>query len=172
MVKKFSRNATLCWGRIRTRIFRFRSQMLYQLSYAFSGLMAVLAYTSAFNALVWMSNRTCRLLKIYLAVPEDSAFISSKSGFNRCIHGWDIGVTVRRTDRQTDRQTAFQLYIVERKDRLASVPALSCRCMRNLTYLLLHLLSLLSLLYLPSFCLASLQHLFSVLANGYSYLVF
>ena len=26
-----------------------------------------------------------------------------------------------------------------------------------------------SLAYLPSFCLASLQHLFSVVANGYSY---
>ena len=61
----------------------------------------------------------------------------------------------------------LQVYLV-----LASVPALSCRCMHNLTYLLLYLLSILSLLYLPSFCLASLQHLFSVLANGYSYLVF
>ena len=61
-------------------------QTAFQL-YIVDGLMAVLAYTSAFNALVWMSNRMCRLLKIYLAVPEDSAFILSKSGFNRCIHG-------------------------------------------------------------------------------------
>ena len=133
----------------------------------FSSFLAVLAYTSAFCALVWMSNRTCRLKNI-LRGPRGLSFhfeqVPLQSMLTRLRYRRD-----GQTDRQTDGQTAFQLYIV---DRLASVPALSCRCMHDLTYLLLHLLSLLSLLYLPSFCLASLQHLFSVLANGYSYLVF
>ena len=50
-------------------------------------LMAVLVYTIGFNALVWMNTDALRLIKIYLEVPEDSGFISSKSHFNRCRHG-------------------------------------------------------------------------------------
>ena len=72
--------------------------------------MAVLAYTIGFKALVWMNTDTFKLIKIYFEAPEDSAFILSKSHVNRCRHIWDIGVTVR----QTDRQTAFlALYIEE-----------------------------------------------------------
>ena len=67
--------------------FWFRSQMLYQLRQTLRSLMAVLAYTSAFSALVWMTKCTWRLLKTYLVVSEDSAFISSKSSFNQCRHG-------------------------------------------------------------------------------------
>ena len=85
--------------------------------------MAVLAYTTAFCALVWMNTGTFRLIKIYSEVPEDSAFISNKSRFDRCWHCWDSGVTVRQTDRWTDGFLA--LY----SRRLASVPTLSCRCM-------------------------------------------
>ena len=59
-----------------------------------------------------------------------------------------------RRDGQTDGFSALYIVDIYSRSRLASVPALSCRCMHNLTYLLLHLLSLLSLLYLPSFCLA------------------
>ena len=130
--------------------------------------MAVLAYTSAFSALVWMSNCTCRLLKINFGILKDTAFISSKSRVNPCWHGWDISVP-KSADGRTDRQTAFQLYIVETSK--CTCPIVQVHAWSYLP-ILLHLLSLLSLLYLPSFCLASLQHLFSVLANGYSYLVF
>ena len=49
--------------------------------------MAVLVYTTGFNALVWMNTDALRLIKIYFEVPEDSAFISSKSHFNRNRHG-------------------------------------------------------------------------------------
>ena len=108
--------------------------MHYQLSYAFSGLMAVLAYTSAFNALVWMSNRTCRLLKNILGSPRRLSFhfdqVWFQSMHTRLRYRRDD--PDRQTDRQTDGQTAFQLYIV---DRLANVPALSCRCMHDLTHL-------------------------------------
>ena len=93
--------------------FGFRSQVHYQLSQSLHTLMAVLAYTSAFCTLVWMTKRMFRLFKINLAIPDNLAFISSKSSFNRCRHSWDIGVMV-----QTDGQTAFQLYIV---DALCSV---------------------------------------------------
>ena len=48
----------------------------------YAGLMAVLAYTSTFSALVWMTKRPWILLKTYLVVPEDLAFILSKCGFN------------------------------------------------------------------------------------------
>ena len=61
-------------------------------------LMAVLAYTTAFCALVWMNTGTFRFIKIYSEVPEDSAFILSKSRFDRCWHNWDTDVTVRQTD--------------------------------------------------------------------------
>ena len=47
-------------------------------------IMAVLAYTIGFSPLVWMNTGTFRLIKIYSEVPEDSAFISSKSHFDRC----------------------------------------------------------------------------------------
>ena len=50
----------------------------------FMQFMAVFAYTTAFCALVWMNTGTFRLIKIYFEVPEDSAFISSKSRFDRC----------------------------------------------------------------------------------------
>ena len=39
--------------------------------------MAVLAYTTAFYALVWMNTGTFRVIKIYSEVPEDSAFRTS-----------------------------------------------------------------------------------------------
>ena len=39
--------------------------------------MAVLAYIIGFNALVWMNTDALGLIKIYLEVPEDSAFIST-----------------------------------------------------------------------------------------------
>ena len=55
------------------------AQATYLQVFAISGFMAALAYISAFCTLVWISNRIYRLLKIYLVVPEDSAFISSKS---------------------------------------------------------------------------------------------
>ena len=84
----------------------FRSQVLYQLRQTLCSLLAVLAYASAFSALMWTTKCTWRLLKTYLVVSEDSACISSKSGFNPCRHGWDIGVTVR-TDRQTDGFSAL-----------------------------------------------------------------
>ena len=64
--------------------FWFRSQMHYQLHLTLRSLMAVLAYTGAFCTLVWTTKRTFRLLKTNLVVPEDSAFISSKSRFNPC----------------------------------------------------------------------------------------
>ena len=75
------------------------SQLHYQLSQTLRSLMAVVAYTSGFSALVWMNTGMFRLSNIYLEVPKDSAFISNKSCFDRCWHGWDTGVTVRQTDR-------------------------------------------------------------------------
>ena len=64
--------------------FLIRSQLHYQLSQTLSSLMAVLAYTSGFSALMWMNTEVFRLTKVYSEVPEDSAFISSKSRFHRC----------------------------------------------------------------------------------------
>ena len=43
--------------------------------------MAVLAYTIGFNALIWMNTDMHRLIIIYFEVPEDQAFISSRSHF-------------------------------------------------------------------------------------------
>ena len=74
--------------------------------------MAVFAYTSAFSAFVWTTKRTFWLLKTNLAVPEDSAFISSKYCFNPCRHGWDIGVTVGQTVGQTDGFSALYSRII------------------------------------------------------------
>ena len=62
----------------------FKSQLHYQLSQTLRSLMAVLAYTSAFCALVWMSNHTCRLLKVNFVILKGTAFISSKYRFNPC----------------------------------------------------------------------------------------
>ena len=106
--------------------------------------MAVLAYTSAFSALVCMSNCTCRLLKTNFVILKDTAFISSKSRLNLCRHGLVISVT--QTDRRTDGFSA--LY-----SRLASVPALSCRCIYDLTYLVCYTsqVYLVCCSYLPSF---------------------
>ena len=61
-----------------------KSVALYQLSKNFRTVMAVLAYTFGFNALVWMNTGMFRLIKVYSEVPDDSAVISSKSHFNRC----------------------------------------------------------------------------------------
>ena len=61
----------------------FRSQFHYQLSQTLCSLMAVLAYTTAVCALVWMNTGMFRLMKMYSKVPEDSAFILSKSCFNQ-----------------------------------------------------------------------------------------
>ena len=83
----------------RTRDFWCWSELHYQLSQILHNLMAVLAYTLGFSALVWMNTGMFRLIKIYSEVPEDSALISSKSRFDRCWHCWDSGVTVRQTDR-------------------------------------------------------------------------
>ena len=94
------------------------------------------------------------LLKIYLVIPEDSPFISSKSGFNSCRHDCDIGMTIR--------QTAFQLYIQTSKYTCPIVQVHACPYLPRL----LHLLRLPTLLYLLSFCLSSLLRLFSVLADG------
>ena len=81
------------------------SALHYQLSQTLC-IMAVLAYTSAFCSLVWMTKHTFRLLKTNLVVPEDSAFIFNKSRFNWCRHSWDIDRTVQ-TDRQTDGFSAL-----------------------------------------------------------------
>ena len=58
-------------------------------------------------ALVWLSYRMCRLLKINFVILKDTAFILRKSHFNPCWHGWDICVPKM----QMDRWTAFKLYI-------------------------------------------------------------
>ena len=58
-------------------------------------------------------------------MPEDIAIMSSKSDLDPCSRSQETN-RQKSADRQMDRQTAFQLYIVE-EDRLASVPALSCR---------------------------------------------
>ena len=52
MLKKAFKNITLCRGRIQTQNFWFRSQLHHQLSKTVSSLMAALAYTSGFCALV------------------------------------------------------------------------------------------------------------------------
>ena len=100
--------------------------------------MAVLTYTIAFCVCMWMSNHTCRLLKIYCvsirlniyfeqlpfqSVPTQLSYQHAK----RC----------RRTDRQIDRQIDRQT---------DGFSALYSR--------------------LASFFLASLLHLFSLLAYG------
>ena len=74
-------------GRIQTHItcnFWFSSHLHYQPSQTLLSLMAVLAYTSAFCVLMWMSYGMCRLLKINFVILKDTAFIWSKSCFNPC----------------------------------------------------------------------------------------
>ena len=47
-------------------------------------------------------------------MPEDVAFISSKSGVETSLDGKVMSVTKKV---RTDRQTAFRLYIVEKKKK-------------------------------------------------------
>ena len=49
-------------------------------------------------------------------MPEDVAFISSKSGVYTWRDGKVMSAARKIADRQTDRQTAFRLYIVDYYD--------------------------------------------------------
>ena len=74
-------------------------------------------YNFVFYILLLMNSGIYRLVKINSVILKDTAFISSKSQFNRCRHclviitskiqieGW--------TDRLIDGQMAFQFYIVQ-----------------------------------------------------------
>ena len=59
--------------------------------------------------LLLINSGFCRLVKINLVFFKDTAFISSKSRFDRCWHSWVMSIPKM----QTDGQTAFQLYIVD-----------------------------------------------------------
>ena len=81
------------------------------------GLMAAHLLCTPVNE--WLGLQICK--NINLVFFKDTAFISSKSRFDRCTHYWVISIPKVQTDGQTDRQMAFQLYIVDWSFLLACI---------------------------------------------------
>ena len=65
-----------------------------------------------FNTSLLKDDSSWKLKKINLLMLEEIVIVSSKSGFDWCIHDRVISM-MRKKCRRTDGQTAFQLYIVD-----------------------------------------------------------
>ena len=107
-VKKFSKNVHGQDLNLHNCGFWFRSRLYYQLSQTLHSLIAVLAYTGAFSALVRMSYHTCRLLKY--TSPSQKTQLSFRASLVS-IDADTAEISTGRS-RQTDRWLSF--YILDK----------------------------------------------------------